>query len=399
MLMNLRISHDELRKRRRTVVEELGQRKLDALVLFKPPSIFYLTNFAYVTTERPIALVLTSRNELAVFLPRLELEHAEETALIDRVEMYEEYPGLRPPMAIFAEVLKKMGLSKARIGVESDGYGRISGYEGPALSEVMPDAIMSNHANLVEYLRHCKSPEEIALIKESARWSNLAHRLLQTKVRAGSLEMEISISASQEASTAMIQTLGEGYEPRSWVMMGVTTGFRGQIGPNSAFPHAFMKNLKLRKGDNLITYARTFVWGYNSELERTMFVGEPSMEQKKYFDLVCRLQNTALEAIKPGHPCSEVDRAARAFYEDNGLTKYWRHHVGHSLGLEIHEAPYLDIGNEWVMKPGMVFSVEPGIFVPGLGGFRHSDTVLVTENGIEMLTYYPRDLESLICSD
>jgi Xaa-Pro aminopeptidase len=67
--------------------------------------------------------------------------------------------------------------------------------------------------------------------------------------------------------------------------------------------------------------------------------------------------------------------------------------------LEIHEAPYLDIGNEWLMKPGMVFSVEPGIFVPGLGGFRHSDTVLVTENGIEMLTYYPRDLESLICSD
>ena len=73
--------------------------------------------------------------------------------------------------------------------------------------------------------------------------------------------------------------------------------------------------------------------------------------------------------------------------------------MGHSLGLEIHEAPYLDIGNEWVMKPGMVFSVEPGIFVPGLGGFRHSDTVLVTESGIERLTYYPRDLESLICSD
>jgi len=397
--MNLRISHDELGKRRKTVVDELGQRKLDALVLFKPPSIFYLTNFAYVTTERPVALVLTSNNELVAFLPRLEQEHAEETALIDKLEVYDEYPGLRHPMSIFAEVLNKMGLGKMRMGVESDGYGRISGYEGPALSEVMPEATISNHADLLEYLRHCKSAEEIALIKESARWGNLAHRLLQTKAHAGCLEMEISISASQEASTAMIQTLGDQYEPRSWVMMGATTGFRGQIGPNSAFPHAFMKNLKLRKGDNLVTYARTFVWGYNSELERTMFVGEPATEQKKYFDLVCRLQNTALEAIKPGRPCSEVDRAARAFYEENGLTKYWRHHVGHSLGLEIHEAPYLDIGNEWLMKPGMVFSVEPGIFVPGLGGFRHSDTVLVTENGIEMLTYYPRDLESLICSD
>ena len=286
-----------------------------------------------------------------------------------------------------------------RIGVESDGYGRVSGYEGPALSEVIPEAMVSNHASLIEYLRHCKSAEEIALIKESARWGNLAHRLLQNKVRAGCLEMEISISASLEASTAMIQTLGEGYEPRSWVMMGATTGFRGQIGPHSAFPHAFMKNLKLRTGDNLVTYSRTFVWGYNSELERTMFVGKPSIEQKKYFDLVCQLQDTALDAIKPGRPCCEVDRAARAFYEGHGLTEYWRHHVGHSLGLEIHEAPYLDMGNEWLMKPGMVFSVEPGIFVPGLGGFRHSDTVLVTDNGIEMLTYYPRDLESLICSE
>ena len=397
--MYLRISHDELRRRRRAVVDELRQRRLDALVLFKPPSVFYLTNFAYVTTERPIGLVLNSDDELMVFIPRLELEHAAETALIDRIESYEEYPGPRHPMQIFGDVMKKMGLGKARIGVESDGYGRISGYEGPALSEVIPEAKVSNHANLVEYLRHCKTAEEIGLIRESARWGNLAHRLLQDKVRAGCLEMEISISASKEASTAMIQTLGEEYEPRSWVMMGATTGFRGQIGSNSAFPHAFMKNLKLRKGDNLVTYSRTFVWGYNSELERTMFVGEPSAEQKKYFELVCRLQTTALEAIRPGRPCSEVDRAARAFYEDHGLTEHWRHHVGHSLGLEIHEAPYLDIGNDWLMKPGMVFSVEPGIFVPGLGGFRHSDTVLVTEDGIEMLTYYPRDLASLICSE
>lgn len=397
--MNLQISNEELKKRRRTAVDELLKRKLDALILFKPPSVFYLTNFAYVTTERPIGLVLTSNNELIVFIPRLEKEHAEETALIDRVETYEEYPGPRHPMHVFGEVLKKMRLDKGRIGVESDGYGRINGYEGPPLSEVLPEAVVSNHANLIEYLRHCKSAEEIALIKESARWSNLAHRLLQNKVRPGCLELDISISASLEASTTMIQTLGDGYEPRSWVMMGAMTGFRGQIGPNSAFPHAFMKNLKLRKGDNLVTYSRTFVWGYNSELERTMFVGEPSQEQRKYFDLVCRLQNTALEAIKPGRPCREVDTAARAFYEGNGLTEYWRHHVGHSLGLEIHEAPFLDMGNEWLMKPGMVFSVEPGIFVPGLGGFRHSDTVLVTENGIEMLTYYPRDLESLICSE
>jgi len=86
-----------------------------------------------------------------------------------------------------------------------------------------------------------------------------------------------------------------------------------------------------------------------------------------------------------------------AFYEKHSLWDYWRHHTGHALGLLGHEAPFFDVADDTVIKPGMVFSVEPGLYVMGLGGFRHSDTILVTETGIEMLTYYPRDLESLIC--
>jgi Xaa-Pro aminopeptidase len=107
------------------------------------------------------------------------------------------------------------------------------------------------------------------------------------------------------------------------------------------------------------------------------------------------MQDAAFEAIRPGRPCSDVDRAVRAFFEKHGLMPYWRHHVGHALGMGIHEAPFFDIGDDTEMKPGMVFSVEPGIYVNGFAGFRHSDTVAVTETGLEMITYYPRDLESL----
>jgi Xaa-Pro dipeptidase len=138
------------------------------------------------------------------------------------------------------------------------------------------------------------------------------------------------------------------------------------------------------------------VWGYLSELERTMFVGDPSGEQERMFEHMLVLQDLALDAIRPGVRCSDVDKAVRAYFEEHGLWEHWRHHTGHAIGLRYHEGPFLDSGDHTEIRPGMVFTVEPGLYSPELGGYRHSDTVLVTETGIEILTYYPRDLASLI---
>lgn len=126
-----------------------------------------------------------------------------------------------------------------------------------------------------------------------------------------------------------------------------------------------------------------------------MVIGAPSAEQKKYFGHMKEVQEVAFEALRPGAKCSDVDRAVRAYFEKNGLTPYWRHHSGHSIGLRYHEGPFLDSGDDTVLEPGMVFTVEPGLYVEALGGFRHSDTVVVNDSGIEVLTYYPRDLPSL----
>ncbi len=150
-------------------------------------------------------------------------------------------------------------------------------------------------------------------------------------------------------------------------------------------------------GDVLVTGASSLVWGYRCELERTMFVRRPSPEQRRWFHLMLGAQEVAFEAMEPGRTCADVDRAVRAYFEREAITDAWRHHVGHGLGMEVHEAPFLDIGDDRVLEPGMVFSVEPGAYVPGLGGFRHSDTVAITNVGIELMTRYPRDLESLIC--
>jgi Xaa-Pro aminopeptidase len=126
-----------------------------------------------------------------------------------------------------------------------------------------------------------------------------------------------------------------------------------------------------------------------------MLIGPASDEQKRMFDHMLTLQDIALESIQPGISCSEVDKAVRAYYEKHDLMSYWKHHAGHAIGVRYHEAPFLDIGDHTIIQPGMIFTVEPGLYAPSLGGFRHSDTVLVTEDGIEILTYYPRDLNNL----
>jgi Xaa-Pro aminopeptidase len=194
----------------------------------------------------------------------------------------------------------------------------------------------------------------------------------------------------------MLDAIGEIYRAQSFFSSGAHAGYRGQIGRNSAIPHALAGNIVFQAGDVLVTGASAPVWGYLSELERTMVIGEPSAEQERMFGHMLALQDTAFDAIRPGGRCSDVDIAVRAYFEANDLMPHWRHHTGHAIGLRYHEGPFLDSGDHTEIRPGMVFTVEPGLYAPELGGFRHSDTVLVTNDGIEILTYYPRDLESLI---
>lgn len=389
----LGISEREYRQRRQTILERLGERGISGVVLFSPNNVGYFSRFKFIPTERPMAYILTEQQS-SLLVPRLEQEHAEETALVDKVVSYPEYPGERHPMEFLKDMLIGAGLAKAKIGVDGDGYGRLYGYRGPRVSDLLPEAEVVNVGDDVEYMEMINSEEELNLIRESARWGNLAHSYLQEFCKVGATETEISMRASFEATQAMIRTLGPDYRPGSG-RPGASAGFRGQIGKNSALPHAITTNARLQPGDTLVTGAGASVADYGSELERTMFMGEPSAEQRKYFDLMFQAQTLALETIKPGIRCADVDRVLMDFFKENNLEKNWRHHTGHAKSTLVHEAPFLDIGDERTIEVGMVFTVEPGIYVPGLGGFRHSDTVAVTPDGIEFITFYPRDLESL----
>jgi len=392
--MATRLSEGEFARRRERIGEEMARRKLDALCLFSPTQGFYLTGFAFLATERPIGVVLVPDGDrIGLFVPFLEREHAAEVG-VNEVRTYPEYPDVRHPMEVLAEFLKDLGVDGKRIGVDADGYGGGYGYVGPRLSETVSGEVIAAK-DLIEEMMWVKSEEEIELIRASCKWGDLAHRYLQEYARVGAIETDVSVRASHKASSEMVKALGPEFRAMRSGAFPARAGFRGQIGAQSAVPHALTTNAVLQEGDVLVTGAAAEVGGYLSELERTMILGEPSEEQARYFELMVALQDLAFEQIRPGRRCSDVDRPVREFYAGHGITATWRHHTGHAIGYGMHESPFFDIGDETVIEPGMVFTVEPGLYVPGFAGFRHSDTVLVTVDGMEVLTSYPRDLRSL----
>lgn len=391
---SLKIGDAEHLLRCERLLEHIQAEGASGVVLFDRGYILYYTGFAFIPTERPMAFVMNSRGERGMFVPRLEAEHAAANALVDRVEHYLEYPGDPHPLEVLRGMLGAMGIT-GEIGADDDGYPWVFGYQGPSLSD-LTGAQVRKVRRFIEEQMMIKSSAEIALIRESIHWGNLAHTLLQRYTRVGATETEVSQRASAEATRAMLDAIGPVYRAQAlYGEGGAGAGYRGQIGRNSAIPHALANNITFQPGDVLVTGAGASMWGYESELERTMIIGAPMDEQRRFFDHMCALQETAFAALQPGARCSDVDRAVRAYFEQHDLMPYWKHHSGHAIGLRYHEGPFLDTGDHTELKSGMVFTVEPGLYVPGLGGFRHSDTVLVTDTGLEVMTYYPRDLESL----
>jgi Xaa-Pro aminopeptidase len=386
------IPADELNDRRELLLAHIAEQKLDGYVLFDEKYIQYFTSFGFLATERPVAFIGSGSGEVAVFVPEFEVERVREETDFERVESYPEYPGREHPMHILARVLERLGLR--RIAADSDGYPGILGYAGPALSDVT-DGTVAPLAAFIESLMVRKSPAEVELIRESARWCEHAHRLLQDYSRPGATEGEASLRAGHEATLAMLTELGPRFGGRQGSSDGASAGYRGQIGRRSSWAHAVAHNIEFRLGDVLVTETSAPVWGYNAELERAMVVGPPTKEVRRLFAHMLAAQETAFAALRPGVACADVDNAVLDYFAANDLMPYWRQHVGHAIGLRNHEAPFLDTGDPTPVEEGMVFTIEPGVYSSELGGFRHSDTVVVTADGIEILTDYPRDLAGL----
>ena len=363
------------------------ERGLHALVVSTPANTYYLTGFRAVTYTRPVMLILTEDPVLVI--PELESTHAQARSRVRDIRTYSDLHlgglGGKSPLHLAldlsVDVLRAQGVKQA-VGFEPAGLT----YEGyayfrEAYSKAQPVG------GLVEEQRMVKDQDELALIRKSCI---LAEHGMAVEVDASSVgAAEIAVMA--EGNAAMLREAAKRFPEDE-----VSAGSRPVSGEKTVLPHSIPSGRTLRSGDVVIHGTGCAVNGYYSEDERTIFVEKAGPEQRRLFEIMLRAQEAALAAIRPGVDCREVDRAARSVIEEAGLGNAFIHRTGHGIGIDYHELPFFSPGDETVLTPGMVMSVEPGIYIPGVGGFRHSDTIVVTEDGCEILTPYPKDLESLI---
>jgi Xaa-Pro dipeptidase len=362
---------------------------LDALLVLAPANTYYLSGFQAITYSRPILVVVADHPALIV--PELEAAHARLRSGLPAIHTYADtalggWNGrstFHLAVDCAVEAMRALGLRGRRVGFEAahcsvDGHAYLAQAWGEPLVPVR---------GLVERLRMVKDDDELQLIRIGCA---LAEHGMQVEVQAsvpGASEVEIMARGN-----AAMLTLAAQRHPA----LQISAGSRPVSGEKTVLPHAIPSGRRLQRGDVVIHGTGCVVEGYHSEDERTMFVGAPTDRQRALFDVMARAQQAAVAAIRPGVRCQEVDHAARAVIEQAGYGAQFTHRTGHGIGIDIHEPPFFSPGDATVLQPGMVMSVEPGIYVEGVGGFRHSDTVVVTAAGCERLTAFPRTLPALV---
>jgi len=373
-------SLEEYRSRISKIVDYVNYKDLDGFLVFNPYNVFYLGLY-YYPGKRPVVIFIHKTGKTYGFTPKMEYHEACKLKQLDRVYAYDDDYSSKADLYDFLQRnLKSLHSGINRVAVDEldlNGYKRIS--------EIFSHVSIDDH---IMNLRKIKSVEEIKMLKLSAFYSDYIVDKGREMLKPGVTELGLLNRMITETVDKMILDLGE--------IIYVPGGPAGALVPSgirTCMPHALPSGKKVEKGDTMILSCGTNVWGYRTECERTFFVGEPDKQRIEAFEAMKKAQQYAIQLMKPGAICQEVEKEVVRYITELGYGDYIKHRTGHGKGLEEHEPPYIAAGDETVMEPGMIFSSEPGIYIEGLSGFRHSDTVLITEDGCEVLTKFPKDLE------
>lgn len=372
-------------KRIKKLGNYMEEHSISAAFVFNPDHQFYLTGFKALIYSRPIIFHL-QHGKSSMIVPGLEETHAKESGSIDDVLVYYEHPNaerVEKTHAEYIQVLAKQSPDGAKIGVD------LSFIPGEILLSLQELGYQVVDIGAVIYkMRFVKDAEEIHMLEQAGQLVNLAVSKSLTRIGIGVTEMEIDAAGN----TAVFEAASTQYPDA--VLDLVVMSPSGLT--RSIMPHVFSNTRKIEAGDVIIHSRQVGLNGYRAELERTVIVGKPTAEQQRAFEAAMEAQQRAIDFIKPGVKLSEVDKAARQVFEKAGLEKFAIHRTGHGIGVSAHEQPFLRYDHHEIVEEGMAFSIEPGIYIPGVGGFRHSDTVLITSDGCRLITEYPHDMESLL---
>jgi Xaa-Pro dipeptidase len=363
----------------------MDQKGMGAAVLLEPAAMHYLAHFKSVSYSRPIILTVTHDQEILI-VPALAEALAHEVAHVSEMRVYYEHPEKEAlgteAFGFLLDVLGGLQKDRGFLGIEdgmmSHAVARSLEESGWKLKDVGQE---------IARMRERKDEAELDLIRKAGALASLGVARSIEATQAGLSPMELEQVGNRAIVEEASRTL-----PESMIIVDANT----VAGERAALPHVFTPSVPLFTNEMIIHSRQVEVEGYRAECERTYAIGQLSDQQREIFQVAIEAQWAGIAAVRPGIPCSAVDDASREVIRKAGYAECFIHRTGHGLGLEVHEAPYLRWDNDAVLEPGMVFSIEPAIFVRGLGGARHSDTVLVTETGYELLTDYPRALNELV---
>jgi Xaa-Pro dipeptidase len=361
--------------RLRRLQAALVHNRLDGAVAIAGPNLFYLTGLSFHLSERPTVGFFPAHGDPVLVAGNLEQSKIVEGAPYPVSSFY--YTDSIGPVAAFREAAQALRMGKPRLGVETR---RMRVMELRLIEDAFLNPRIDAAEPIFASLRMAKDAEEIELMRKAVGIAERALLATLPTIRVGQTERQI-------AAELVVQTLRAGSDPDLPFAPIVASG------PNSALPHAFVTDRALQAGDLLTLDWGAATGGYVADLTRTYAIGEVDDRLKTIYRLVQEANTAARDATRPGASAADVDAAARQVISTGGYGEYFVHRLGHGLGLEGHEDPSMHGLNELSLEPGMTFTVEPGIYVPGLGGVRIEDDVVVTPDGVESLSRLPRDLQ------
>ncbi len=372
---------DEYRRRRvQRLQEKVGELGLDAMLVTSQDAIYYLSGASYTPVERPFFIIVKPSGSPELVVPRLEYEHMLKVEGFGEIRHYFEYPSI-PGQNWYDYIAQSVGES-AVIGIE------------PSLPSAYRELLRAKETRIVDYIdtmRLVKDASELEAIRLAAKYTDEGMRRIHKGLYRGECVLE-PVMHARDIQTSVIKETDYNYMTSSFLTAAWPA-------PKSSQPHS-LPDFAGRFGDGpivLMSYNR--VNGYAAECERTVFLGEPSERDRELYDIVMGARALAYSMVRPGVRCADIDLATQDYFKERGYGDAILHRTGHGIGLGNHEAPWLSAGGDHVLEENMVISIEPALYFDDIGGFRHSDTVLVTRDGFERITQYPDDLESLIVRD
>ncbi|MEL7568192.1 MAG: Xaa-Pro peptidase family protein [Dehalobacterium sp.] len=377
----------DFKARRKRFFTDMAAKGIENLFIQNTDSIYYLSGFdAGAARTRPYGLLLTPTKEI-LLSPTTAVDAAREEAQGVEVTAYYEHPvGEGIPMSYYAAIKEMVasGMSGKVIGVEN---ARMSVADQEALNG-MGFSVRDVSVHLMR-MRSIKEPEELAAIRIAAKYVDFINSATLKLMRPGITEMELAHTGAMELYLKVAEEL-PGANVDAFIM---TTS-----GPHrTTLPHTNTTMRKLEARDFALFCRQVSINVYRGQADRMGFLGEPTAEQKKYYQIVMNAHGAALEMIRPGVRVGDIDKKVREVLYKEGIdqAKYFICRSGCGVGLNMAEPPYIRFDNDEIAEANMVLIIQPAVYIPDVGGFRCTDTVIVTDSGIEEITKHPRNIEAL----